>query len=257
MDRISLKVSCVLSVLDSCTGQPVDNKNLKIKTEESAVAVCKGNGIFVYMGLKEEVTFWIEKDGYYSRQIYCRLQEGKYQYFYAWLIPKWSVSEQAIRIQASFSGNSKVLVFVKRPEEVLWLAKDIGKDSLETELKRTFQGIVEGRYVLLQDFDEEIREVNRLLYIRDRNQGNYALERKTQHGFSNQNSNMIKGYECDVDRTGQLELVLPIKEEYPGAEQCEVLFYDYSGKEIQPETINVVYNGMRRKKNEKYDCPAI
>ena len=257
MDRISLKVSCVLTILDSCTGQPVDNKKLMIQTEENAAAVCKGNGIFVYMGLKEEATFQIEKDGYYSRKISCRLQEGTLQYLYAWLIPRWSISEQSIRIQASFSDISRVLVFVKRPEEVLWLAGDIKKGTLETELKQTFQGMVEGRYVLLQNFDRKIKEVNRLLYTRSRDQGNYVLERKTLHGFSTQNSNMIKGYECDIDRTGQLELVLPVKEEYEGAKQCEVLFYDYNGKKIKPKTMSIVYNGMRRKKNEEYDCPAI
>ena len=178
MDRISLKVSCVLTVLDSSTGHPVDNKSLMIRTEENTTAVCKGNGIFVYMGLKEEATFQIEKDGYYSRKISCRLQEGIPRYLYAWLIPKWSVGEKSIRIQASFSDISRVLVFVKRPEEVLWLAGDIGKGISETKLKRTFQGMVEGRYVLLQDFDKKIREVNRLLYNQSKNQGNYALERK-------------------------------------------------------------------------------
>ena len=248
MDRISLKVSCVLTVLDSYTGQPVDNKNLMIQTEGNAVAVCKGNGIFVYMGLKEEGAFRIEKEGYYSREIYWRLQEGALQYIYAWLIPKWSISEQTIRIQALFPDFSQVLVFVKRPEEVLWLSKDIGKDALETELKRTFEGMVEGRYILLQDVEKKVREVNRLLHIRGRNQGSYALEKKTIHEFSTQSSNLIKGYECVTDSKGQLELLFPLRENYEGAERCEVLFYDYNGKEIQPETITIMYNKIRGEK---------
>lgn len=241
MGRISVRADCAIMVMDAFTQQPVDNKNLVI-VSGGGVSVCKGKGLFVYMGLAREGSFHIEKPGYYSKVVDYKLRNDALNYIYVWLTPRICDDAATMRITAMLKKSSGYIVFVKSNWNTLWLEDDIVKNSSEMKLRKNRDDIVEGRYVLLCNHKTKLKEFNRIENIHDRNEECYFLEKPVCHEFYSGSSNILKGFEIDTDEKGCVDITVPACSDGYCSGDCEILFYDYSGKEMKAENIEIVRN---------------
>lgn len=212
MERVRIKISCILLLLDDYTGMPIKGTQVAARTRQGEAGYVKDLGYVVFMNTGEEKQEIILDSPYYQKQEVCVEVwngAGEVKPFLVRLLPDrgYKIPAGATILTGKAKPGSRVLAFLQQPKSLVRLSEDYkeGTDSISLFCRK---GDIQKEEMAIWELEAEKAEYFRLGEVKNGEKNEFHLKTCLSRAYKKSEAAIGRVSSATVKEDGSYFLLL-------------------------------------------------